>query len=498
MGGSGDNRPISRKGDPNPTVRSEADVTTLAMLAIVAGAIAVLFMLIMGLKLHAFVALLLTSVLTAVALGIPLEEVAETIEEGMGGVLGTVAVIVGLGAMFGQVLRVTGAAERIADTLVSAFGERRVPWSLGATGLIVGIPVFFDVALVLLIPLVYTLTKRLGKSLVVFALPLLAGLSAAHSLIPPTPGPVAAAGILEADLGWVILFGLLASIPAVILGGVLYGRFIGQRVVVGVPAEMEEEVGDGGNEKNGGGTRDGGNGDSTDDETSGSDTGENRPGFGLVLTILAVPLLLILGNTVTEAVLDEDTLFARVMALVGDPMVALIIAVLLAFYVLGTRYGLGRTELQSVATKALEPVGMILLVTGAGGVLGEVLERSGVGEALEEVLEATALPIILLAFVAAAVLRVCLGSGTVATVTAAAIVAQAVEAQDLSAAMLGAVVVAIGAGATVLSHVNDSGFWLVNRFLGLTEKQTLVTWTAMQTIMGCAAFLTVLAISPML
>ncbi|GAB3105725.1 GntP family permease [Streptomyces calidiresistens] len=478
-------------------------MTTVAMLAIVAGAIAVLFMLIMGLKLHAFVALLLTSVLTAVALGIPLEDVAETVEEGMGGVLGTVAVIVGLGAMFGQVLRVTGAAERIADTLVSAFGERRVPWSLGATGLIVAIPVFFDVALVLLIPLVYTLAKRLKKSLIVFALPLLAGLSAAHSLIPPTPGPVAAAGILGADLGWVILFGLLASIPAVILGGILYGRFIGQRVVVGVPEEMEEKVGGDGN---GGGSENGGNGDrgkedhGKADGGNGDDDGDegNRPGFGLVLTILAVPLLLILGNTVADAVLDEDTLFARVIALVGDPMVALIIAVLLAFYVLGMRYGLGRSELQSVATKALEPVGMILLVTGAGGVLGEVLERSGVGDALEEVLEATALPIILLAFVAAAVLRVCLGSGTVATVTAAAIVAQAVEAQDLSAAMLGAIVVAIGAGATVLSHVNDSGFWLVNRFLGLTEKQTLVTWTVMQTIMGCAAFLTVLAISPML
>lgn len=466
------------------------------MLLVTAGAIALLLLLIMGLKLHAFVALLVTSVLAALTLGIPMEEVAATVEEGMGGVLGTVAVIVGLGAMFGQVLRVTGAAERIADTLVEAFGEKRVPWSLGATGLIVAIPVFFDVGLVLLIPLVYTLAKRLKKSLLIFALPLLAGLSAAHSLIPPTPGPVAAAGLLGADLGWVIVFGLIGAVPAVVLGGVVYGAFIGRRIDVGVPAEMEAEAkqqarGNGGGENGNGENENGG-------ENGNGDGAAQAPSFGLVLSILAVPILLILGNTVAEATLAEDHWFARATALIGDPVVALLIAVLLAFYVLGVRHGLGREDLQSVASKALTPVGMILLVTGAGGVFGAVLEESGVGDALEDILTGTAFPVILLAFTAAALLRVCLGSGTVATVTAAAVVAQVVAAEDLSAPMLGAVVVAIGAGATVLSHVNDSGFWLVNRFLGLTERQTLLSWTVMQTIMGVAAFVAVYLVSLLL
>lgn len=449
-------------------------MSTAALLLTIAGAVVVLFLLIMQLKLHAFVALLLTSILTAVIVGIPLSDVVDTVEEGMGGVLGFVAIIVGLGAMFGQVLRVTGAAEKIADTLVEAFGEKRLPWSLGATGLILAIPVFFDVLLVMLMPLIYSLARKAQTPLVVLALPLLAGISAGHSLVPPTPGPVAAAGVLGADLGWVIAFGLFASVPAVILAGIFYGKFIGKYVTVGVPEDMDQE----------------------DDEDS--PTSDSTPSFALILTILAVPLALILGNTVAEAVLDEELLIAEILALVGDPIVALIIAVLLAFYVLGMRHGLSRDALQDVASKALTPVGLILLVTGAGGVFGQVLEDSGVGEALEETVGGMGIPVIVLAFIAAALLRIALGSGTVATVTAAAIIAPLLEGDEYSAPMVGAVVVAIGAGATVLSHVNDSGFWLVNRYLGITEKQTLMTWTAMQTILGLTAFGAVWAVSPLL
>ncbi|MDR5712080.1 GntP family permease [Nesterenkonia flava] len=452
----------------------EPSVTTAALLISVLGAVVILFLLIMQLKLHAFVALLVTSIITAIVVGIPLSEVIDTVEEGMGGVLGFVAIIVGLGAMFGHVLKVTGAAEKIADTLVEAFGEKRLPWSLGLTGFILAIPVFFDVLLVMLMPLVYSLARKAQVALVGLALPLLAGISAGHSLVPPTPGPVAAAGVLGADLGWVIAMGVLAGIPAVVLSGVFYGRFIARYVDVGVPEDMD--------------------GDDDDDSPS----TETTPHFGLILTILAVPLVLILGNTVAEAVLEEGTLVAEILALVGDPIVALIIAVLLAFYVLGMKHGLGRDQLQSVASKALAPVGLILLVTGAGGVFGQVLEDSGVGDALETTLGDLGIPVIVLAFIAAALLRIALGSGTVATVTAAAMVAPLLEGGEHSPAMIGAVVVAIGAGATVLSHVNDSGFWLVNRYLGLSEKQTLMTWTAMQTILGLTAFGTVWALSPLL
>lgn len=451
-------------------------MSTLGLLLSIVGAVVVLFMLIMGLKLHAFVALLITSILTAVVVGIPLEDIIDVVEEGMGGVLGFVAIIVGLGAMFGQVLRVTGAAQKIADTLIEAFGEKRLPWSLGVTGFILAIPVFFDVVLVMLMPLLYTLARRAGTTLLVLAIPLLAGISAGHSLVPPTPGPVAAAGILGADLGWVILMGIIAGIPAVILAGVLYGKFIDSKIQVGVPSEMEDE----------------------EDDDEDQPTADSTPGFGLILTILAVPLLLILGNTVAEAMLDEEALFSQVIALVGDPIVALIIGLLLAFYVLGMRHGLGREELQDVASKALGPVGMILLVTGAGGVFGEVLEQSGVDEALEDTLGQLGIPVILIAFVAAALLRIALGASTVAIVTAAAIVAPMIDGGDFSPAMIAAIVVAIGGGATVLSHVNDSGFWLVNRYLGLSEKQTLQSWTVMQTILGVTAFGVMWAITPLL
>lgn len=439
------------------------DILPLTLLIV--GAIAVLFLLIMKLKLHAFVALLAVSIITALAVGIEPLEVGEIVEEGMGGVLGFVAIIVGLGAMFGQVLKVSGSAQRIADTLVKAFGEKRVPWSLGLSGFIIAIPVFFDVGLVLLMPLVYRLAKRIGTGLVVLGLPLLAGLSAAHSFVPPTPGPVAVAGVLGADLGWVILFGLAAGLPAVIVAGVFYGRFIGAKVEVEIPDE-----------------------DGDDDEE------REGPPFALVLSILLVPILLILGGTVATEILQEGTA-AQVLGLIGDPFVALIIALLLAFYVLGMRQGLGRSELQSVATKALEPVGMILLVTGAGGVFGAVLEESGIGGGLEELLSATGMPVIVLAFLAAMAFRVALGSSTVAMVTSAAIVEQTISVDEMSGPMLGAIVVAIGAGATVLSHVNDSGFWLVNRYLNLDEKQTLLVWTVMQTLLGLVAFAVVFGIS---
>lgn len=453
---------------------------------IVAGGVAMLLFLVMGLKLHAFVALLVVSIIVALLTDIPLANIADVVEDGMGGTLGFVAVVVGLGAMFGEVLRSTGGAERIAETLVDRFGERRVPWALALTGLIVAIPVFFDVALVLLIPLVYSLAQRYGRSVVYYGIPLLAGISAGHSLIPPTPGPIAAAGVIGADLGWVILFGLAASIPAVIVGGVFYGKWIGSRIEVGVPEEMAAEHGQ---------RSAGGDGDT--DEDSEQDT-RPRPSFLLVLTIILVPLVLILLNTGSEALLPEGDTVREVLGFVGDPFVALIVAVLLAFYVLGLRYGKSRSDLQKVATKALEPVGMILLVTGAGGVFGEVLQESGVGDALEDVLQATNVPVILLAFGAALLLRVALGSATVATVTAAAIVAPTIEGAEMSAPMLGAIVVAISAGATMLSHVNDSGFWLVNRFLGLTEKQTLQSWTVMQTILGLVSFGVVLAATPFL
>lgn len=445
---------------------------TLLLAGIIVGAVGAALLLIMQLKLPAFVALLIVSILTALAVGISPEEIPTVVEDGMGGVLGFVAIVVGLGAMFSEVLRATGATERIARTLVDAFGKKRVPWSLGTGGFIVSIPVFFDVGIVLLMPMVYRLVKRTAVSLLTLGIPLLAGLSAAHSLVPPTPGPVAVAGVLGADLGWVIFFGILAGIPAVVVAGIVFGKFIGSRIEPELPGEQDE-----------------------DDEDNNL---EDLPNFWLILSIILVPLLLILGGSIAQEVLEAEGTAAQLMALIGDPFVALIVGLLLAFYVLGMRHGLDRDALSTVASKALTPVGMILLVTGAGGVFGEVLEHSGIDEALESILETTGMPLIVLAFVAAMFFRVSLGSSTVAMVTAAAIVDQTASGMDLSAPLLGAIVVAIGAGGTVLSHVNDSGFWLVGRYLNLDTKQTLQSWTVMQTLLGATAFGVVLAVSPVL
>ncbi len=446
-------------------------MSTLALVGLVLLAVAVLLVLVLFVRMHAFVALLLTSLVVAVLGGIPLSEIASVIETGMADTLGYIATVIGLGAMVGEMLRQSGGAEQIAQTLLDTFGDERAPWALSLTGLLVSIPVFLDVALILFIPLVYTLTERTGKSLLFYAIPLLAGMAVAHSFIPPTPGPVAVAGLLGADLGWVILFGVLAGLPAIAVGGIFYGRFIGRRIHLDVPDAMEEEI------------------------DVQPDANTSLPSFGQALSVIGVPLLLILGGTVSEVALAEGTTARAALSFVGHPFVALILAVLLAFYVLGIRGGYSMDDVQQIATKGLEPVGLIILVTGAGGVLGNVLVETGVGDTLAEAMAASNLPVVLLAFLIAVVVRVSQGSATVSMVTAAGLVAPVIESGDYAAPVVGLTTIAIAAGATVLSHVNDSGFWLVSRFLGMDEEQTLRSWTVMETIVGVVGFLVVLGLS---
>ncbi|PIG94616.1 gluconate:H+ symporter [Gloeocapsopsis sp. IPPAS B-1203] len=432
--------------------------------------IALLLFLVMGLRLQAFVALLLSSLFVAIAAGIPLNEIASTIQQGMGNTLGFIAIVVGLGTMFGEMLRVSGGAEQLANTLVRRFGQDRAQWALGLTGFLVAIPVFFDVGLIILIPLVYSLAQRTGKSLLYYAIPLTAGLAITHSYIPPTPGPVAVASLINADLGWVILFGAIAGLPAMVIGGVFFGKYIGGKIHVKVPEYMlidaphKEEV-------------------------------KDPPPFGTVVAIIGIPLLLILLNTVSGILLPEGNFIRNFLGFLGHPFTALLLAALASFYLLGTQRGYTQDEIQTIATKSLEPVGLIILVTGAGGVFGRVLVESGVGDALAGVMAASNLPIILLAFLIATAVRVSQGSATVSMVTAAGIMAPAIEAGNYSAPMAGLITIAIASGATVLSHVNDSGFWLVSRYLGLSEKNTLRSWTVMETIIGLVGFLIVFLIS---
>lgn len=432
--------------------------------------IGVLLYLIMHSKMQAFLALLIASIFIGLFTGMDPSFLIETIEEGMGGTLGFIAIVVGLGAMFGEMLRTSGGAERLAFTLVDKFGEKRSQWALGLTGFIVAIPVFLDVALVILLPIVYSLAMRTGKSLLYYAIPLLAGLAVAHSFIPPTPGPIAVASVIGVDLGWMLLFGVIAGIPAMIVAGPLFGRFIGNKLHIGVPAHIAEEAK--------------------------KESGERKqlPSFSLICFIILSPLVLILLNTAGGIVLEDGTL-RDVVTFIGHPFVALIIATLLAMYFLGKRRGVTKEEMQTMTTKALEPAGIVILITGAGGVFKEVLIQSGVGDAMGELMASSGFPLVLLAFLIATFVRVAQGSATVAMITAAGLISPILEMVDLSQPSLALIAISIACGATVLSHVNDSGFWLVNRFLEMSEKDTLKSWTVMETIIGLVGFFVVFGLS---
>jgi Gnt-I system low-affinity gluconate transporter len=426
--------------------------------------VALLLFLIVRVKVHAFVALLIGSLVVGAAAGMPFAGVIEAIVSGVGSTLASIAVVIGLGAMFGKMLEASGGAESLARALVERFGERNAQWSLMAVGFVVAIPVFFDVALIILISLVYGLAERSGRPVIAYALPLLAGLSVGHAFVPPTPGPIAVAGLLGADLGWVLLFGVAIGLPAAAVGGPIYARFIAKRVSASVPA-------------NAGGSH---------------AVPRKLPSFELVVALILLPLLLIVGNTVGGALLPEEHALARGLAFVGHPIVALLVTTLLCFRLLGTRGGYAPEEIQAIATRALEPAGVVILVTGAGGALKQVLIDSGVGDALAATLAATNLPPLALAFVTAAAVRLMQGSATVAMLTAGGLVAALLGERELSQPALALLVVAIAAGATFCSHVNDSGFWLVNRYLGLTVPDTLRTWTVTTTLAALVAIALVL------
>jgi len=427
--------------------------------------IALLLFLIIRVKLHAFVALLVGSLVIGAAAGMPLAEVLDAVATGVGGTLASIAVLVGLGAMFGQMLEVSGGVESLADAILARFGERHAEWSLLAVGFIVAIPVFFDVAFIILISLVYGLTDRTGRPIVAYALPLLAGLAVAHAFIPPTPGPIAVAGLLGADLGWVLLFGALVGLPAAVIAGPLYARVIARRVPAAVPDYMRVVQ---------------------------SKHGRPLPSLALIVPLIGLPLALILANTVAGVTLPPDDEARRVLAFIGHPMMALLVTTVLAFWLLGTRSGYSRQEVQEIATKALEPAGIIILVTGAGGVLKQVLIDSGVGDVFARGLQAADLPPLLVAFLTAAAVRLMQGSATVAMLTAAGLVSPLLGGLGYSEPRLALLVVAIAAGASIGSHVNDSGFWLVNRYLGLSVPDTLRTWTVTTTIIAFVSLALVL------
>lgn len=432
--------------------------------AVIVG-ISVLLFLILKLRIQAFIALLIASIVVGVIAGMPPMDIITTIQQGMGNTLGFVAVVVGLGAMFGAILEHSGGAEALANYLLQKFGEKNASWALMITGFFIAIPVFFDVAFIILVPLIYSLQRKTKKSLLLYGIPLLAGLAITHSFIPPTPGPVAVADILKADLGWVILFGFLTGIPTAIVCGPLFGKYISKKIFIEAPKlDME------------------------------ASNNTHFPPIRLILSIIGIPIVLIVSNTVINSPLISEGIISNQtkewLQMIGHPFSALILANVIAWYALGIKQNFSKEQLLKITTKSMEPAGVIILLTGAGGVFKQILVNTGTGEMLANYFANEGVSILLFAFLAAAIVRVLQGSATVAMITAAGITAPllALNITEIDKALL---VIAIASGASIMSHVNDSGFWLVGKYLGLNEKQTFKSWTVMTTLLAIVGFTTV-------
>lgn len=429
------------------------------LLAVLIG-IALLLFLILRLKLHAFLALLTSSIVVGLLAGLDATAIIQTIREGMGGTLGFVATVVGLGALFGAILEASGGAQAIASFLIRRFGLERAPVATLIAGFLIAIPVFFDVAFIILVPMIYALQRRTGKSLLLYAIPLLAGLAITHAFIPPTPGPIAVADIIGAPLGWVILMGFLVGIPTALVSGLWFARYIANRIQVEAPQQID------------------------------APTTLGLPPIGTTLLLVATPILLILLNTVlVDPNQEHFTNWESTLLLLGHPFSALLIANFLAWYLLGIRRGFTRTELLRISHKSFEPAGTIILLTGAGGVFKQVLTTTGAGALLATTLSNAGIPVLAFAFISAAIVRLVQGSATVAMITAAGLVAPLLVSAGLTAPQLGCIVIAIASGASIFSHVNDSGFWLVGQYLGINEQQTLRSWTVMTTLLALSGML---------
>ena len=473
----------------------EPQYGTTVLLLIAAASVAVLLFLIIKVKLHAFIALILVSLLTAIAVGFPLGDIPDVLLFGFADTLGSVALLVAFGVMLGRLLEVTGGAQVLADTLISKFGEKRAPLALGVAALIFGFPIFFDAGLVVFLPIIFTVARRFGGSLLLYGLPAAGAFAAMHSMVPPHPGPVAATVILEGSIGVTLLVGIPAAILSWYVGVYLFSQFIGKRVMVSVPdllfGEVQDNKDDTPPDTPDGGTGGGGGGGVATAVDAARIT-RTPPSFATVLTILLIPLVLISFNTVLATLveagtLDDDQGWVNGLMLVGVTPIALPISVLAAILVLG-RPNASMADLTSIMDKALGPICTIILITGAGGMFGGVLELSGIGDALSGSLSNLGMSLIFQAFLISTLLRVAQGSATVALTTTGGLLAPAVAAANISDLQVAALVIAIAAGATVLSHVNDSGFWLVSRFFGMDVKTTLKTWTVMETTLGLSAF----------
>jgi gluconate:H+ symporter, GntP family len=432
---------------PSDAVR----LTLLAALAVVA-----IVFLIARVRLHAFLAITVVSLVLALCAGMTPSTAVRAFQDGVGATLGFIAIVIGLGSIFGKLLAESGAAQVIATTVVAAVGPRALPWAVAALGFVLGLPVFFSVGLVLLFPIVVGLAGSSGRPLLTLALPLVAGLSASHGLVPPHPGPLAAIERIGADTGRTILFAMFCAMPAVILGGPVAVRLLRPRTSQLLPVP--------------------------DASASGP---ARRPGFFTSVVTLLLPVLLMLSATIADFALLSDSVAKRWIDFAGSPSVAMLIATLAALRVFGTSCGFSLATIVRFVEDSLGPIASVLLIVGAGGGFGRVLEQAGVGQAIAAAASGLHMPILVAAWILAALLRIAVGSATVAITTAASLMAPVAAADPATNREL--LVVALGAGSIVASHVNDGGFWLVKEYLGLDVGQTLRSWTVIETIISLTA-----------
>jgi gluconate:H+ symporter, GntP family len=443
-------------------------------LVIVAIGILALLLLIMGLKLNTFVSLIIVSFGVALALGIPLGEVVKTIEAGLGGTLGHLALVFGLGAMLGKLIADSGGAQRIAMTLVNKFGEKNIQWAVVVASFIIGVALFFEVGLVLLIPIVFAISRELKISILYLGIPMTAALSVTHGFLPPHPGPTVIAGEFGANIGEVLLYGFIIAIPTVILAGPVFTK-IAKKIVpesfnkTGSIASLGEQK---------------------------TFKLEDTPGFGIsVFTALLPVILMSIATIITllqKTMGFEDSSFLAGIRFIGDAGTSMTLSLLFAIYSMGIARNIPmKTVMDSCAT-AISHIGMMLLIVGGGGAFKQVLITGGVGDYVAEMFKDTALSPILLAWIIAAILRIALGSATVAALTTAGLVIPMLGTSDVNLAL---VVLATGAGSLVASHVNDAGFWMFKEYFGLSMKETFATWTLLETIISVAGLGFILLLS---
>jgi GntP family gluconate:H+ symporter len=468
--------------------------------------IAIVVVLITQFKVHPFIALILGSGAAGLGAGLAAADVIKQFEGGFGSTLGGVGILIALGTILGKLLADSGGADRIVDTIVSRTSENRLPWAMALIAMIVGLPLFFEIGVVLLIPVIFLVTRRAQTSVVRIGIPTLAGLSVMHGLVPPHPGPLIAINALNADLGQTLAYGLLVAIPTVIVAGPVYGGWIGRRVSPTPPARLvaqftHEDVDEDGTGATAQAHTTGATatavGIKAEPEVSTSTRTvtetDRRPSFGISIATVLLPVVLMLGKALADITLDKKNGLRSFLDFIGDPLVALLLAVLVAMFTFGYLRGFSRQRVSDMIGLSLAPIAAIVMIIGAGGGFKQILVAIGIGDALGKAAAASHLSAIALGWLIAVGIRLATGSATVATVTAAGLMAPLLsQLHDVNRPLLA---LAIGSGSLFLSHVNDAGFWLVKEYFGMTVGETFKTWSAMETIISVVSFVFILLLS---